>query len=226
LQCVGIGLIPTGDKDPFGLRRHALGILRMALELPLDITALLALTAAAFPAGKLSATVAADVFGFMQERLKNLLLADARADEIDAVLALAPTRLDNVRAVLAAVAAFRALPEAATLAAANKRVKNILKKVEGEVSEAVNPALLAEAAEQALAQAITSVRAEVDAAQAAGDLTGALTRLAALKAPVDAFFDGVMVMADDLAVRQNRLALLAQLAGLFNRVADISLLAE
>ena len=222
----GIGLIPTGDKDPFGLRRHALGILRMALELPLDITALLALTAAAFPAGKLSATVAADVFGFMQERLKNLLLADARADEIDAVLALAPTRLDNVRAVLAAVAAFRALPEAATLAAANKRVKNILKKVEGEVSEAVNPALLAEAAEQALAQAITSVRAEVDAAQAAGDLTGALTRLAALKAPVDAFFDGVMVMADDLAVRQNRLALLAQLAGLFNRVADISLLAE
>jgi len=105
-------------------------------------------------------------------------------------------------------------------------VKNILKKVEGEVSEAVNPALLAEAAEQALAQAITSVRAEVDAAQAAGDLTGALTRLAALKAPVDAFFDGVMVMADDLAVRQNRLALLAQLAGLFNRVADISLLAE
>ncbi|WP_333584125.1 glycine--tRNA ligase subunit beta [Rivihabitans pingtungensis] len=222
----GIGLIPTGDKDPFGLRRHALGILRMALELPLDLTALLALTAAAFPAGKLSATVAADVFGFMQERLKNLLLADARADEIDAVLALAPTRLDNVRAVLAAVAAFRALPEAATLAAANKRVKNILKKVEGEVSEAVNPALLAEAAEQALAQAITSVRAEVDAAQAAGDLTGALTRLAALKAPVDAFFDGVMVMADDLAVRQNRLALLAQLAGLFNRVADISLLAE
>lgn len=132
----------------------------------------------------------------------------------------------HLRAVLAAVAAFRALPEAATLAAANKRVKNILKKVEGEVSEAVNPALLAEAAEQALAQAITSVRAEVDAAQAAGDLTGALTRLAALKAPVDAFFDGVMVMADDLAVRQNRLALLAQLAGLFNRVADISLLAE
>lgn len=222
----GIGLVPTGDKDPFGLRRHALGILRMALELPLDLAALLALTAAAFPAGKLSASVAADVFGFMQERLKNLLLADARADEIDAVLALAPTRLDNLRAVLAAVAAFRALPEAATLAAANKRVKNILKKVEGEVSDTVNPALLAEAAEQALAQAIAGVRAEVDAAQAAGDLTGALTRLAALKAPVDAFFDGVMVMADDLAVRQNRLALLAQLAGLFNRVADISLLAE
>lgn len=222
----GIGLIPTGDKDPFGLRRHALGILRMALELPLDLTELLALTAAAFPAGKLSASVAADVFGFMQERLKNLLLADARADEIDAVLALAPTRVDTLRAVLAAVAAFRALPEATTLAAANKRVKNILKKIDGDVSEAVNPALLAEAAEQALAQAIASVRAEVDAAQAAGDLTGALTRLAALKAPVDAFFDGVMVMADDLAVRQNRLALLAQLAGLFNRVADISLLAE
>ena len=222
----GIGLIPTGDKDPFGLRRHALGILRMALELPLDITELLALTAAAFPAGKLSASVASDVFGFMLDRLKNLLLADARADEIDAVLALAPTRLDRLRATLAAVAAFRALPEAATLAAANKRVKNILKKVEGEVSDTLNPALLAEAAEQALAAAIVTVRSEVDSAYAAHDLTGALTRLAALKAPVDAFFDGVMVMADDLAVRQNRLALLAQLAGLFNRVADISLLVE
>ncbi|AQR65059.1 glycine--tRNA ligase subunit beta [Aquaspirillum sp. LM1] len=222
----GIGLIPTGDKDPFGLRRHALGILRMALELPLDITELLALTAAAFPAGKLSASVASDVFGFMLDRLKNLLLADARADEIDAVLALAPTRLDRLRATLAAVAAFRALPEAATLAAANKRVKNILKKVEGEVSDTLNPALLAEAAEQALAAAIVTVRSEVDSAYAAHDLTGALTRLAALKAPVDAFFDGVMVMADDLAVRQNRLALLAQLAGLFNRVADISLLLE
>ena len=164
----------------------------------------------------------------MLERLKNLLTADAdiRADEVDAVLALAPTRLDEVRAVLAAVSAFRALPEAAALAAANKRVKNILKKVDGEVPAAIDPARFAEEAERALAAAIDAVLPAVDAAYASRDYTAALSRLAALKAPVDAFFDGVMVMADDDAVRRNRLALLGKLAGLFNRVADISLLAE
>ncbi len=224
----GIGLIPTGDKDPFGLRRHALGVLRMLMEQPLDLRALLERAVAAFPAGTLADGTADALYGFMLERLKNLLTADAdiRADEVDAVLALAPTRLDEIRAVLAAVSAFRALPEAAALAAANKRVKNILKKVDGEVPTAIDPARFAEEAERALAVAIDAVLPDVDAACAGRDYTAALSRLAALKAPVDAFFDGVMVMADDDAVRRNRLALLGKLAGLFNRVADISLLAE
>ncbi|WP_227107129.1 glycine--tRNA ligase subunit beta [Chromobacterium rhizoryzae] len=221
----GIGLIPTGDKDPFALRRAALGVVRMALDADLDLKALLNIVAAAFPAGKLSATVADEVFGFMMDRLKNFLAADYKGDEIDAVLALSPSRLAEVRAVLSAVAAFKALPEAAALAAANKRVKNILKKAEGEVG-AVNPALLGEAAEQALFAAVEQLAPQVDDKFAARDFAAALTQLASLRAPVDAFFDGVMVMADDAAVRNNRIALLARLAGLFNRVADISLLAE
>lgn len=224
----GIGLIPTGDKDPFGLRRQALGVLRMLVEaqLPLDLSDLLQRAAQQFPAGLLADDTADALYGFALERLKNLLAAEHRADEIDAVLALSPRRLDQLTSVLAAVSAFRSLPEASTLAAANKRVKNILKKVEGEVSATVDAALLSEAAEQALAAAIAAIRPEVDAAFAAGNYQAALSRLAALKAPVDSFFEQVMVMADDEAVRRNRLALLAQLSGLFNQVADISLLAD
>ncbi|MDC7716031.1 glycine--tRNA ligase subunit beta [Vogesella sp. DC21W] len=221
----GIGLIPTGDKDPFALRRAALGVLRMVLEQPLDLKALIADAAAAFPAGLLSASVVDEVYAFALERLKNYLANDYKADEIDAVLALAPTQLNEVGAVLAAVAQFKALPEAATLAAANKRVKNILKKAEGDIGT-VNPALFAEDAERALFDAIQALAPAVEAKFAAHDFAGALTQLASLRAPVDAFFDGVMVMADDLAVRGNRIALLASLAALFNRVADISLLAE
>lgn len=224
----GIGLIPTGDKDPFGLRRQALGVLRMLVEaqLPLDLSDLLQRAVQQFPAGLLAADTASALYGFALERLKNLLAAEHRADEIDAVLALSPRRLDQLTSVLAAVSAFRSLPEASTLAAANKRVKNILKKVEGEVSATVDAALLSEAAEQALAAAVTAIRPEVEAAFAAGNYQTALSRLAALKAPVDSFFEQVMVMADDESVRRNRLALLAQLSGLFNQVADISLLAE
>ncbi|WP_434628800.1 glycine--tRNA ligase subunit beta [Chromobacterium sp. CV08] len=221
----GIGLIPTGDKDPFALRRAALGVVRMALEADLDLKQLLAIVAAAFPAGKLSATVADEVFGFMMDRLKNFLAADYKGDEIDAVLALAPSRISEVRAVLAAVAGFKSLPEAAALAAANKRVNNILKKAEGEIA-AVDEALLQEAAEQALFAAVRELAPAVEAKFAAHDFAGALAQLASLKAPVDAFFDGVMVMADDARVRANRIALLAGLAALFNRVADISLLAD
>lgn len=221
----GIGLVPTGDKDPFALRRAALGVVRMLLEQPLDLQTLLADTAAAFPAGLLSATVADEVYAFCLERLKNLLAADYKADEIDAVLALSPSRLDEVQAVLAAVSAFKALPEAAPLAAANKRVGNILKKAEGSVG-AVNAALLSEDAERALYDKVAALAPQVNARFAEHDFTAALQALASLKAPVDAFFDGVMVMADDAAVRANRIALLAQLAALFNRVADISLLAE
>ncbi|MEO2215796.1 glycine--tRNA ligase subunit beta [Chromobacterium vaccinii] len=221
----GIGLIPTGDKDPFALRRAALGVVRMALEADLDLKRLLAVVAEAFPAGKLSANVAEEVFGFMMDRLKNFLAADYKGDEIDAVLALSPSRLSEVRAVLAAVAAFKSLPEAAALAAANKRVNNILKKAEGEIG-AVDAALLQEAAEQALYAAVRELAPAVEAKFAAHDFAGALSQLASLKAPVDAFFDGVMVMAEDAKVRANRVALLASLAALFNRVADISLLAE
>lgn len=221
----GIGLIPTGDKDPFALRRAALGVVRMALEADLDLKRLLAVVAEAFPAGKLSANVAEEVFGFMMDRLKNFLAADYKGDEIDAVLALSPSRLNEVRAVLAAVAAFKSLPEAAALAAANKRVNNILKKAEGEIG-AVDAALLQEAAEQALYAAVRELAPAVEAKFAAHDFAGALSQLASLKAPVDAFFDGVMVMAEDAKVRANRVALLASLAALFNRVADISLLAE
>jgi len=221
----GIGLIPTGDKDPFALRRAALGVLRMLLESPLSLKALLKLVAEVFPAGKLSANTTDELYGFMLDRLKNYLAAEFQNDEIDAVLAQTPDRLDEVRAVLAAVAEFKRLPEAATLAAANKRVKNILKKAEGEVG-AVNPALFAEAAETALYQAVEALAPQVEAKFAAHDFTAALSLLAGLKAPVDAFFDGVMVMADDVAVRNNRIALLARLSALFNRVADISLLAE
>ncbi|MGL6072100.1 glycine--tRNA ligase subunit beta, partial [Craterilacuibacter sp.] len=221
----GIGLIPTGDKDPFALRRAALGVLRMVMASPLDLQALIADAAASFPAGMLSPTTADEVFAFSLERLKHLLAADYKGDEIDAVLSLTPTRLDEVRAVLAAVAQFKTLPEAATLAAANKRVKNILKKAEGGIG-AVNPALFAEEAESALFAAVEALAPQVDAKFAARDFAGALAQLSSLKAPVDAFFDGVMVMADDAAVRGNRIALLSRLAELFNRVADISLLAD
>ncbi len=223
----GIGLIPTGDKDPFGLRRAALGVIRILLEgkLSADLRQLLTLTASTFPAGKLSAEVVEGVFGFMQDRLRHYLTAEFDAAEVDAVLALVPTRLDTLPAKLAAVAEFRRLPEAASLAAADKRVRNILKKVE-EALPAVDAAVFAEAAERALFDAVRALTPQVDAKLAAGDYTGALKAMASLKEPVDAFFDGVMVMADDAAVRRNRLALLSELARLMNQVAEIARLAE
>ncbi|TJZ79052.1 glycine--tRNA ligase subunit beta [Chitiniphilus eburneus] len=221
----GIGMIPTGDKDPFGLRRAALGVLRMLLNRPLDLRALLTATVAPFPNGVIATGTVEGVYGFMLERLKNYLAADYPGADIDAVLALQPTRLDDIERRLAAVAEFKALPEAAALAAANKRIRNILKKVEGGLP-ALNAALFAEPAEKALYDALQNVTSPVTQALADHDYTRALKTLAALKAPVDAFFDGVMVMADDLAVRGNRLALLNALAGLMNRVAELSLLAE
>ncbi|MBV8049189.1 MAG: glycine--tRNA ligase subunit beta [Paludibacterium sp.] len=221
----GIGLVPSGDKDPFALRRAALGVLRMLLAAPLDLRDLLRLAADAFPPGLLSDAVVEEVFGFCQERLKNYLAGDYQVDEIDAVLALSPAAVHEVPAVLAAVAAFKRLPEAATLAAANKRVKNLLKKANGE-DGAIDKALLQHDAEKALLDALEALAPTVEAQFAAHDFAAALAALSSLKAPVDAFFDGVMVMDEDMAVRKNRLALLARLAALFNRVADISLLAE
>ncbi|MGQ5522232.1 glycine--tRNA ligase subunit beta [Chitinimonas sp. PSY-7] len=226
----GIGLIPTGDKDPYALRRAALGVLRMLVEarLPLDLKELLAQTAATFPTGVVAADTVNGVFGFMLERLKNLLAADFPAADIEAVLFDAPSRFDELNLRLSAVAEFKALPEAAALAAANKRIRNILKKnvAEGTQLPAISANLLVEAAERDLHGALTALQTPVKAALAAHDYTSALKQLAGLRAPVDAFFDSVMVMADDAAIRGNRLALLATLSELMNQVADISLLAD
>jgi glycyl-tRNA synthetase beta chain len=223
----GIGLAPTGDKDPFALRRHALGILRMLVEqrLPLSVSHLLALAAQPFAGNANFSDPVSDVQAFVYDRLRGLLRERGHAqDAVEAVVAQAPDRLDDIAERLDAVKAFAALPEAASLAAANKRITNILKKNEGVHGE-VRPELLQEAAEQRLYGAMTDTRAEVDRAFAAGDFSGTLKALAALRDDVDAFFNDVMVMADDAALRANRLALLNALHGMMNRVADISKLA-
>ncbi len=223
----GIGQIPTGDKDPFALRRHALGIIRMLLEkqLPLRLFDLVNIAFVGFPKGLLS-DAHTDVEMFMFERLGGLLREQGYStNQVEAVLCMNPTQIYLVPKQLEAVRAFAALPEAASLAAANKRVSNILKKVEGDVSASVNAALLKEPAEQALHQALSKIAPKADAAFAAGDYTASLQILAALKVPVDSFFDHVMVNTDDAALRTNRLALLAQLQQAMNRVADMSKLA-
>ncbi len=224
----GIGQIPTGDKDPFALRRAALGVLRILMEapLPLDLAELIAAARGGFRAGQVGEGEAANfesqLLDFMIERLRNLLRdAGHDAREIDAVLAQRPTRIDRVPAKLAAVVAFSALPEAQSLAAANKRIVNILKKAES-VGDTVDTALFAEAAERELHAALTAVQPTLEADLAAGRYAEALTALAQLRAPVDRFFDDVMVNADDAAVRANRLALLGRLAAAMNAVADIS----
>jgi glycyl-tRNA synthetase beta chain len=221
----GIGQIPTGDKDPFALRRAALGVLRMLMEtpLPLDLAQLLDDAASGFATGVLTeAGCRAASADFLRERLRHLLREQGHAQgAIEAVLALQPTRIDQVPARLAAVKAFAALPEAEALAAANKRIVNILKKSEGAAAS-VEPALLQEAAEKALFADLTAVTPSVESRLAAEDYEGALKALAGLRAAVDAFFDGVMVNADEPLIRGNRLALLGKLAGLMNRVADIS----
>ncbi|AEA62014.1 glycine--tRNA ligase subunit beta [Burkholderia gladioli] len=224
----GIGLAPTGEKDPFALRRHALGVLRLLLEkqLPLDIVELLRAAQASFAgiAGVADSTDA--IFAFFLDRLRGLLRERGySAGEIDAVLGLEPTRIDELIARLDAVREFTRLAEAETLAAANKRISNILKKSEGAAPGAIQPALLAEPAEQALAAQLAEVAPRVQSQLAARDYTGALSALAALRAPVDTFFNDVMVNAEDPALRANRLALLSALHQQMNCVADISKLA-
>lgn len=221
----GIGLIPTGDKDPYALRRSALGILRMLMENGLSPEPLLQAAYETFPSGKLAEDTVAQVQEFMQARLAVLLQNDYAHDEVAAVLAR-PHHLDEVTARLAAVSAFKALPEAAALAAANKRVQNILKKNTDGTTGTVNEAVFCQDEERALYQAACALRTQIDAALAAKDFQAALSALATVKPQVDAFFDKVMVMADDAAVRQNRLNLLGMLGGLLNAVADISLLSE
>lgn len=231
-----IGLAPTGERDPFGLRRAALGLisafeqlaaggwLKISADGPLSLDGLLELAAGTFPAGKIPAGTLAEVRAFIYERYRNQLINDFDRNAVEAVIALTPPLHQAAERVRAA-AAFAQLPEAASLAAANKRIGNLLKKAEGEIG-AVDAAALAEPAEKALAAAVSALRPQAEAQLAAGDFAGSLSTLAQVREPVDAFFADVMVMAEDPAVRANRLALLAQLHGLMNQVADISRLAQ
>jgi glycyl-tRNA synthetase beta chain len=222
----GIGEKPTGDKDPFALRRHALGIIRMLVERDLPL-AVPQLVTAAVVALRATPQAAVEATHFMYDRLVGYLRElDYSAQEVDAVVSVRPPRWGELPKRLAAVRAFASLPESASLAAANKRITNILKKSEGHAPAAqVDPKRLVEPAERALHDAILSIAAKADELFAEGEYTASLRTLAALKAPVDAFFDGVMVNADDGALRANRLALLARLHQSMNRVADLSSLA-
>ncbi|ADG14512.1 glycyl-tRNA synthetase, beta subunit [Paraburkholderia atlantica] len=224
----GIGLQPTGEKDPFALRRHALGVLRILIEkqLNVDFVDLLRIAYAQF-AGMPNVADATDaIYEFSMDRLRGLLRERGyAAGEIDAVLALNPTRLDDIVARLDAVREFASLAEAASLAAANKRISNILKKSEGVTNGGVQPGLLTEAAEKALNAQLEQVTPRVQSQLAVRDYTGALTALAALREPVDTFFNDVMVNSEDPALRANRLALLGALHQQMNCVADISRLA-
>ncbi len=221
----GIGNLPSGDKDPFALRRHALGVIRMLIEknLAIDLSALLALAAPVF--GDKITDASAALTEFVYDRLAGGLREQGfSAQEVDAVLALQPQRLSDVAKRLTAVRAFAALPESPALAAANKRIGNILKKAD-EVDAHVNPALLKEDAEKALHAAMQKLLPESTAQFEAGDYTASLQTLAALRAPVDAFFDDVMVNAEEMDLRLNRQGLLKSLHVAMNRVADLSRLA-
>jgi len=221
----GIGNLPSGDKDPFALRRHALGVIRMLVErdLPLGLDELVAAAAPAF--GDRIAPATGALLDFIYDRLAgNLREQGYSTPEVDAVLALRPQRLGDVARRLQAVRAFAALPEAPALAAANKRVGNILKKA-GPVDAQVRAALLTEAAERDLYAALQASVPQADAQFASGDYTASLQTLAALRAPVDAFFDGVMVNAEQDELRLNRQGLLKTLHAAMNRVADLSRLA-
>ncbi|WP_395138933.1 glycine--tRNA ligase subunit beta [Schlegelella aquatica] len=222
----GIGQVPTGDKDPFALRRHALGVIRMLIErdLPLEMDWLIAEAFRVF--GPAHGQAQAEVAFFVRERLVGYLRdVGYSAREVDAVVEVRPSHWGEFPKRLQAVRAFVSLPEAESLAAANKRVGNILKKAEGTVEPKVEAALLGEEAERALYEALLQVQPGADAAFERGDYTASLQALAALKAPVDTFFDQVMVNAEDPALRANRLGLLALLHAAMNRVADLSRLA-
>ncbi len=230
----GIGLLPTGDKDPFGLRRAALGIIS-AFELAgtasrirgsafkLQIAELVGQAVTLFKPGVLGKDIVAPIVEFVYERYRNQLAAVHDRNAVDAVIALQPP-LHQVVSRIKAVIEFGTLPEAASLAAANKRIGNILKKAE-DTAAGVDPALLTEPAEKALAGVVEKVRPDVAARFAANDYAGSLKVLAQAREPVDAFFNDVMVMAEDPKVRGNRVALLRELHGLMNQVADISKLA-
>ena len=227
----GIGNLPTGDKDPFALRRHALGVLRMLTE-KAPALALAGVLNAAYTAfgDKLPADRGAALQAladFLFDRLAGSLREQGYStQEVDAVLALRPGSLGDIPQRLAAVRVFASLPEAAALAAANKRIGNILKKADGPVDAHVSEVLLQEPAEKALFAAMQATLPQAQAQFDAGDFTASLQTLAALRAPVDAYFDGVMVNAEALDVRLNRLGTLKSLHVAMNRVADLSRLAS
>ncbi|MDX1706475.1 glycine--tRNA ligase subunit beta [Pseudidiomarina sp.] len=224
----GIGQVPKGDRDPFALRRAAIGLLRIIVEkdLPLDLQELVAAAKSSFKTGTLtSETVEDDVVEFLLGRFRPWYQEQNIAvDVIQAVQARRPTRPVDFDQRVRAVTAFRELPEASALAAANKRVSNILAKVEGSIIQEVDQGLLTEAAEIELSKAVSAARISSSKALESGDYTSALKALADLQKPVDTFFDNVMVNTEDEAVRRNRLALLSRLRELFLRIADISVL--
>ncbi|WP_424696860.1 glycine--tRNA ligase subunit beta [Haemophilus paraphrohaemolyticus] len=222
----GIGQAPKGSADPFALRRAALGALRIIVEknLPLDLEDLVKKSAALFGDKLTNQNVVADVVDFMLGRFRAWYQDEGIAvDVIQAVLARRPTRPADFDARVRAVSHFRTLDSAEALAAANKRVSNILAKVDAAIGE-INLTACVEPAEKALAEAVLALRTEVQPLIAQGDYTAVLDKLANLRAPVDSFFDNVMVNAEDSALRQNRLAILNTLQGLFLQVADISVL--
>ncbi|MEO8186630.1 MAG: glycine--tRNA ligase subunit beta [Burkholderiaceae bacterium] len=224
----GVGEKPTGEKDPFALRRHALGVLRLLIErqlaIPLDV--LLLIAAQPFRSVAAFANPKDELLQFLYERLRGLLRDEGYSpQQVEAVLTLQPKRIDQVPQQLAAVRAFMALPEAESLAAANKRIGNILKKAD-DVPTAFESALLLEPAERSLGEAFSAVRPWAEQLYASGDYSAMLKSLAPLKLPVDRFFDEVMVNVDDAKLRANRLGLLAALRTTMNRVADISKLSS
>ncbi len=222
----GIGQAPKGSADPFALRRAALGALRIIVEknLPLDLEDLVKKSVALFGDKLTNQNVVADVVDFMLGRFRAWYQDEGIAvDVIQAVLARRPTRPADFDARVRAVSHFRTLDSAEALAAANKRVSNILAKADAAIGE-INLTACVEPAEKALAEAVLALRTEVQPLIAQGDYTAVLDKLANLRAPVDSFFDNVMVNAEDPALRQNRLAILNTLQGLFLQVADISVL--
>jgi len=226
----GIGQLPTGDRDPFALRRHALGVVRLLVErdLPLKLDALVSDAFSVFAKELKLADAHTDLESFVFERMRGYFAEQGYStQQIDAVLGLRPVVVHKIPLQLAAVRAFAALPEADSLAAANKRVANILRQAEGkgEAGRDAEAKLLQEPAERALFEALKNASATATPLFERGDYTGYLKTFAVLKTPVDAFFDGVMVMAEDAALRRNRIALLADLQREMNRIADIAKLA-
>ena len=225
----GIGQLPTGEKDPFALRRHALGVLRMLIEKELPVS-LDALVAAGFEVEQAVPGVkdaSAELLNFFFDRLRVMMReAGYSAQEVEAVLVKRCVKLADIKARLAAVKSFTELPEAESLTAANKRIGNILKKIEGEKPTEVKPELFTEPAEKALYEALGNHEPIADALYEKGEFSAMLGSLTPLKTPVDTFFADVMVNAEDPAVRANRQALLMKLYNLMNRVAELSALAH
>ncbi|MEE4377043.1 MAG: glycine--tRNA ligase subunit beta [Candidatus Competibacteraceae bacterium] len=224
-----IGQMPTGTSDPFALRRAGLGVLRILIEgaMDLDLNLLLEKAAGHFTPELKAESAISTVFDFMMERLRGYYQEQGfRPDTFEAVLACRPTRPVDFDRRIRAVADFRQLPAATSLAAANKRTRNILKQIDGVLPFQVRPDLLVDSAEQALAGSLAELSSEAIPLMESGLYSEALNRLAALREPVDAFFDEVMVMVDDQALRKNRIALLNELGSLFLRVADFSRLQQ